>query len=78
MWETIEEIRQKPFHEGIKYWCDQCDKLFTELGSMKKHIQSVHEGVMFLCDKCYYQASEKGLLKKHDESVHEGVKYHCG
>ena len=69
---------KKPVHEGIKYWFDQCDKQFTELGSMKKHIQSVHEGVMFLCDKCYYQASEKGLLKKHDESVHEGVKYHCG
>ena len=62
----------------IKYPCHKCGKQFTELGSMKKHIQSVHEGVMFLCNKCYYQASEKGLLKKHDESVHEGVKYHCG
>ena len=30
-------------HEGIKYWCDQCDKQFTELGSMKKHIQSVQK-----------------------------------
>ena len=36
----------------IKYPCDKCGKKFTELGSMKKHIQSVHERVMFPCDKC--------------------------
>ena len=60
----------------IKYPCDKCGKKFTELGSMKKHIQSVQEKVMFPCDKCYYQATEKVLLKKHVESVCEGVKYH--
>ena len=35
----------------IKYPCHKCGKQFTELGSMKKHIQSVHERVMFPCDK---------------------------
>ena len=60
----------------VKYPCDKSGKQFTELDSMKKHIQSVQEIVMFPCDKCYYQATEKVLLKKHVESVCEGVKYH--
>ena len=42
----------------IKYSCDKCGKQFTELGSMKKHIQSAHEGVMFPCDQYYYQATQ--------------------
>ena len=48
----------------VKYPCDKSGKQFTELDSMKKHIQSVQEKVMFPCDKCYYQAAEKVLLKK--------------
>ena len=35
----------------VKYPCDKSGKQFTELDSMKKHIQSVQEKVMFPCDK---------------------------
>ena len=49
----------------VKYPCDKSGNQFTELDSMKKHIQSVHERVKFPCDKFYYQATEKFLLKKH-------------
>ena len=60
----------------IKYPCHKCGKQFTELGSMKKHIQSVHERVKFPCDKFYYQATEKTccLSMKISSINHD----HCG
>lgn len=62
--------------EGI-FDCDQCQRQFTKMNSLKTHIQSIHEGVKYACDQCEYQATYQKNLIRHVQSKHEGVKYSC-
>ena len=53
----------------------QCDKLFYDSSTARKHIRSVHEGVKYACNQCDYQATQQCSLKRHIQSKHDGVKY---
>ena len=33
----------KTIHEGVRYQCDTCEKSFTQLYNLKKHMKQVHE-----------------------------------
>ena len=62
---------------GKKYACKQCDKQFTCLSGLRRHIQSIHEGVKYACNQCDYQATQQSSLTTHIQSKHECVKYAC-
>ena len=62
---------------GSKFQCPQCDKLFYDNSTARKHIRSVHEGVKYACNQCEFQATQQNHLKTHIQSQHEGVKYAC-
>ena len=44
-------------HEGIKYFCHQCDFQGSTPSHLKSHIQSKHEGIKYPCNQCDYQAT---------------------
>ena len=52
-------------HEAISYNCSKCDKTFSQMIGLKKHIESFHEGIRYNCEKC-----EKSFTKKHNLNVH--------
>ena len=63
--------------EDLQYLCDQCDKQFTQQGSLSRHIHSAHESVKYACNQCDYQATRQDHLTIHIQSAHEGAKYAC-
>ena len=44
----------------------------TDLGSLKRHKESIHEGVRYSCDKCDYKATILNNLKRHIKGKHQG------
>ena len=57
--------------------CISCGKLFSQAGSLKKHINSVHNGQKdHKCDSCEKAFSTAQTLTKHIESVHNDQKDH--
>ena len=67
----------KKKHQGLRYPCDQCEYVATEVHNLKLHIDSKHEGVRYPCDHCDYAATQACVLKKHIENKHEGVRFPC-
>ena len=51
--------------DGVEYACNQCDKQYTRLDHLKRHIQSAHEGVKYACNQCDYQAIQRSSLIRH-------------
>ena len=49
--------------------CPQCDKAFSTMGLLNRHIRTVHE-----CDECDKSFGDSGMLKKHIKFVHGGLK----
>ena len=63
---------------GVKsFICKECDKQFSQLWSVSKHIASVHEGVGYPCNQCDYKANQKDHIKRHVESVHQRTLFGC-
>ena len=61
-------------HEGIKYFCHQCDFQGSTQSHLKSHIQSKHEGIKYPCNQCDYQATTQGSLQtqitaKHSDNI---------
>ena len=54
--------------------CEDCNKSYTALNTLRKHVQSVHEGIKHLCDTCNKSFTVLSNLKKHIKEVHENVK----
>ena len=65
-----EVISREISRVGSKFQCPQCDKLFTENGTVHIHIRSVHEGVKYACNQCDYQATQHSHLTRHFQSKH--------
>ena len=60
--------------KGLKeFQCVFCEKLFSQAGHLKRHIETVHQ-----CSFCETTFSQLGHLKIHIETVHGGIKnYQC-
>jgi len=54
------------------FYCDNCEKQFTQKRHLNRHIQSIHEGIKYDCDLCDYQASRQDQLKTHLQTKHYG------
>ena len=92
---SLLQIHVLPVHEGKKFHCQytDCDKFFTQLQNLKKHMKNVHneecdtsdinpyivEGSKRnYCDICKVWINQ-GSLQTHIETVHEGKskKFQC-
>ena len=40
----------KGTHEGLKYYCNDCDYKATHRGTVTIHIKAGHEGLKHLCE----------------------------
>ena len=56
--------------------CEDCDKSYTALNTLRKHVQSVHEGLKHQCEVCKYKTHSRSILVTHSK-IHDGKKYRC-
>ena len=61
----------------IEHKCEECNKFFSTVFSLRQHKQSQHELIIFECDKCEYETKAKTNLNRHIETIHEGERYNC-
>ena len=61
---------KKNKHEGIKYYCDQCEHGATTPKNLKKHVENKHEGIKYFCDQCDYQTGWQSNLSQHQKVYH--------
>ena len=53
--------------------CDSCGMVFSIVGNLKKHINTVHNGEKdYKCDTCETAFSGARDLKRHINGVHNG------
>ncbi len=74
-------IKEK--HLGIKYSCEICNESFTQLASLRRHVNSVHnQEKTFKCSLCDDKFLRKDNLERHIKSVHQNLRPHickeCG
>ncbi|KAK5639820.1 hypothetical protein RI129_010631 [Pyrocoelia pectoralis] len=82
--ETREACRQhqQNVHADI-LGCQDCDKIFSNVDSLRSHIRIFHKGVpkkvyVYVCDKCGVQFRQKILLHQHEKNNCErGPMYEC-
>ena len=55
----------KGAHEGLKYYCNDCDYKATYRGTLTTHIKAVHEGLKDLCNDCEYKATTRSSFLQH-------------
>ena len=56
------------------YWCKSCGNLFSEEGTLKKHIHTVLEfSKDYKCESCGKSFPDGGKLKRHIKRVHERI-----
>ena len=63
-------------HEGIKDYCDQCDKPLAQY-SLKQHLRIVHEDIRYDCNQCPHKARSKSNLGQHIRSIHGDKSFLC-
>ena len=62
-------------HEGHEnYKCQECNKAFATLNSLKTHKSSVHDGIRYPCEFCKKEFSQKVNLRTHLKNVHKQQK----
>ena len=66
----------KSVHEGVNYFCDQCDFKAAERGKLLRHIKSKHEGVKYPCDQCGFKAMRKDSLLRTNRTLLSSS-YYC-
>ena len=58
-------LNHEGIHKGKQYFCQKCDKYYTDNSSLYRHTKAVHDGVIFSCIHCNYKVSYLTGLKKH-------------
>uniref|UniRef100_A0A8D8WM98 Zinc finger protein 614 n=1 Tax=Cacopsylla melanoneura TaxID=428564 RepID=A0A8D8WM98_9HEMI len=66
---------RKTFHEGVRYKCTKCPKIFMAQSKLNIHMKN-HEGVFYTCEHCPKTFCSKYSLKEHSRR-HDGKKYVC-
>uniref|UniRef100_T1GZ30 C2H2-type domain-containing protein n=1 Tax=Megaselia scalaris TaxID=36166 RepID=T1GZ30_MEGSC len=57
-----------------RFQCKQCDKTFTQMTNLLRHIQTVHSGLRpFECEVCHKTFTQQGNLQRH-QLTHTGEK----
>ena len=73
----IRDTKNMVFCEGIKHFCTECGKQFSNKENITKHKRAEHAGVIYPCKQCGKQFSRRGNFTSHKQAVHEGVKFPC-
>merc|ERR1712129_8551 len=47
------------------FFCNECEKTFTQPGTLNRHKKTVHGGVRYSCEQCEKEFSQSGDLSKH-------------
>lgn len=59
--------------------CKQCQKEFTNLKTLRRHVISIHEkALIYECDMCDSKFSVQNKLHLHKLKEHENVEFKCG
>ena len=53
-----------------KLSCEQCEKTFTQPGTLNRHKKTVQGGIRYSCDQCQRKFSQSGKLSQHMKIVH--------
>ena len=69
-------------HEGVMYYCDQCEYSTSRKRRIRYHQQFKHclpgsSGFPFNCTQCEHGTTSKYLLTKQQKSKHEDIIYFC-
>ena len=75
--EANDNLKSTIEHDPQPINCPDCEKQFSQKGTMRIHHKSVHQGVEYPCSQCDFKAKDKGYLKKHVKSQHEGQNNCC-
>ena len=51
--------------QGIKFKCDECDKVFSHNNLLEEHIGTAHSETVFPCNLCKFVAKNEELLEEH-------------
>lgn len=71
---THNRIENAKIAASDNYWCNVCEKIFSNIHKLKRH-QLTHGERKYSCDKCDRSFKDKSALKKHDKTVHITVEY---
>ena len=63
----------KGAHEGLKYYCNDCDYKATHRGTVTTHIKAGHEGERNFVN-CEYNATARSSFLQHIKAIHEELK----
>ena len=67
------QIHFKSIHEKIK--CDYCDKSFSQIANLNRHIRTIHKGQNnYKCESCGKLFTRNDNLKLHIHTIHESTK----
>ena len=48
-----------------KMQCEHCKKIFTQIGSLNRHVKTIHEGIRYRCTNCNTLRSSQQALNTH-------------
>ena len=76
---THERLEMEPI-KNVPCELDTCDKLFTSISNMQRHVREVHENPkVYKCTFCEEKFTQKLKMRRHEISKHTGVfPYNCG
>ena len=65
-------------HGGAGVSCDVCEKKFTTMFAVKRHMAAVHESAKYSCMICSTLFADKDALKEHVAALHnQEYRYVC-
>ena len=64
-------------HNGILYFCDQCDYKPKVKVKVKYHKLNVHEGKTYKCLECTGSYPSPDDLRQHTKNVHQQDQLYC-
>ena len=66
------ERHKRDVHDKIRnFKCNQCEKSFAQLHTLKGHVQSMHEGLKYECELCGKAFPHRSNMIRHVRLVHE-------